>query len=113
MDATGFRSALDVVQEVMSVGKELRKSVTRFLRGLNVRDWRRRAARSRDTEDGGTRGVRRKDDGAVWVPRARMTKDALSESAEARPAGSPFSKTAFVWTIRSLAGCHKIARAAT
>src|SRR5262245_47242675 len=75
-----FRSPLDVVQEVMSVWKELRESMTCLLCGLDMGERGRCAARGRNTEDGGARGARRKDDRAVPVPRAAAARQSVRQN---------------------------------
>src|SRR5262245_50050561 len=80
IDAMGFRSALHVVQEVMPVGKELRKSVTCLLRGFRSRKRRWCTSRSGNAEYRRLAGDRSKDDRAVVVPRAATSPGGVREN---------------------------------
>src|SRR5262249_7482928 len=91
----GLRSALHVVQEVMSIGKELWKPMTRLCCGLQSRHKGNGSARCRNAEDRRLVTIRSKDDCAFAVPGAstafgRVGKNLHGSTININPLQSSF-----------------------
>src|SRR5262249_42913833 len=75
-----FRNALHVIQEVMSIRKELREAMIRLFRCLRSRDSGSGTTRRRNAKDRRLGTIRSKDDRAVAVPCAAAALWSVSEN---------------------------------